>query len=75
MRPNKGLEGRAEERRSSVPVALRATAPPQPRRWASCSDRGNDINAGIAEVGKAPTTVPAFGCGGTLLRTSTTIDA
>ena len=33
-RSNQGLEGSAEERRSSVPVALRAPAPPQPRRWA-----------------------------------------
>jgi hypothetical protein len=34
--PNQGLEGSAEQRaRCSVPAALRASAPPQPRRWAS----------------------------------------
>jgi hypothetical protein len=32
---NQGLEGSAEQRRCSVPVALRAPAPPQPRRSAS----------------------------------------
>ena len=32
---NPQFEGSAEERRSSVPVALRAPAPPQPQRWAS----------------------------------------
>jgi hypothetical protein len=32
MLANQGLEGSAEERCSPVPVALRAPAPPQPRR-------------------------------------------
>jgi hypothetical protein len=73
--PNIGLEGSAQQLRCWVPASLRAAAPPQPGRWAACRDRGNDISAGIAEVAKAPATVPAFGCGGTLLSTSTTIDA
>ncbi len=33
--PYKGLEGSAKQRRCLVPVALCATAPPQPQRWAS----------------------------------------
>jgi hypothetical protein len=34
MLPNSAFEGSAKERRSLVPVALRAPAPPQRDRWA-----------------------------------------
>lgn len=33
--PNQGLQGSAEQRCCSVPVTLRAPAPPQPRRSAA----------------------------------------
>jgi hypothetical protein len=36
---NQGLEGSAEQRRCSVPTALRAAALPQPRRWAHMNNQ------------------------------------
>lgn len=40
MRSNTRTEGSAEQRRGSVPVALRAPAPPQPQRSASSETSG-----------------------------------
>jgi hypothetical protein len=50
MVPNQRFEGSAEERRSSVPVALRAPAPPQPQRSASCGSAAKGRHADVRAV-------------------------
>jgi len=51
---NKGINRRAKQRRSarcSVPVALRAPAPGQPGRSASCGSSSSNTRAGYASLG------------------------
>ena len=51
MTPNIALNLTAQERRSWVPVALRAPAPGQPERSASCGSAGSNARVGYASLG------------------------